>query len=108
MTDGYLRSCAGCSAHLLSNDPTSERVWCPKCARAHIQPFEEWAAGLKPGDAVYVQPYVAWRGLSRSRYLIKEREGDEVALQLIGIPESQIKTTIHQLAQHDVTPRWRS
>lgn len=105
MSGNKLRSCAGCSAHLLTNDGRSEYVWCPKCHPKHNTPFEEWAAALKVGDRVYVQPYVAFRGLSRSEYLIIERDGDRLTLQVLGWPEARIETTTAQCGQHDLTPR---
>jgi hypothetical protein len=92
MTGDYLRSCSGYSAHLLSNDPTSDKVWCKTCRPKHVRPFDAWAAGLKRGDRVYLQPYAAWRGLSHSDYVVIDREGDTLTVQVIGIPESRMQT----------------
>lgn len=101
----YLRSCSGCSAHLACNDPTSQNVWCGTCKPKHVKPFDAWAAGLKPGDRVYVQPYAAWRGLSHSEYLITARDGDTLTVQVLGIPESSMTVAVHHCGQHDLTPR---
>lgn len=100
-----LRSCAGCSAHILTNDTTSEYAWCPKCKAKHVTPFDQWAAALKVGDTVYVQPYMAWKGLSHSQYLIVERDGDELTLQILGLPESRVHTNVVHCGQYDLTPR---
>ncbi len=103
----YLRSCAGCSAHLLSGDPSSEYVWCSKCRAKHVTPFGQWAAALKPGDLVYVQPYAAWRGLSHSQYLIVARDGDVLTVQVLGLPESRGPVHVAHVGQHNLTPRTR-
>lgn len=104
----YLRSCAGCSAHLASNDPSSQMVWCPRCYPRHVTPSDRWAESLKVGDLVYVQPYVAWRGLSHSRYLIVGREGDRLTVQILGMPESRMTVHVNNTGQHDLTPRART
>lgn len=100
-----LRSCAGCSAHILTNDGTSEYAWCPKCRPKHVTPFDQWAAALKVGDLVHVQPYAAWRGLSHSKYLIVERNGDDLTVQVLGLPESRGVVNVVHCGQHDLTPR---
>ena len=97
-----LRSCAGCSAHILTNDTTSEKTYCNKCRPKYVTPFAQWAAALKVGDTVYVQPYMAWRGLSHSRYLIIERDVDELTLQIVGMPESRVYTNV---ALYPAVPR---
>lgn len=104
----YLRSCAGCSAHLLSNDPTSQSVFCKVCRPKYVKPFGAWAAGLKKGDRVYVQPYAAWRGLSRSENVVIARDGDDITVQIIGLPESRQVVRIAHLGQRDLTPRSRA
>ena len=101
----FLRSCSGCSAHLLTNDPTSEYVWCRTCKPKYVKPFDEWVAALAPGDWVFVQPYAAWRGLSHSEHVIIARDGDDLILQIIGLPESRITTSVNHCGQHDLTPR---
>ena len=101
----FLRSCAGCSAHILTNDPTSQKVFCPTCKPKHVTPFESWAASVKVGDTVYVQPYAAFRGLSHSQYLVIERTGDDLTLQVLGWPESRTVTHINHCGQFDLTPR---
>ncbi len=100
-----LRSCAGCSGHLIVADPTSEYVWCVTCKPLHVKPFDEWAASITVGSRVYVQPVVAWRGLSRSEYVVTARDGDTITAQVLGIPESSITVHIGQCGQHDLTPR---
>jgi hypothetical protein len=97
----YLRCCAACNAFLLTNDPTSQSVWCD---RHKPGPFDEWAASLKAGDRVYLQPYVAWRGLSHAQYLIVDRDGDELTVQVLGIPESRMQVNVAHCGQHDLTP----
>ena len=101
----FLRSCAGCSAHLLTNDPSSQMIFCKKCRPKHVKPFDEWAAGLERGSEVFVQPYAAWRGLSRSRNIVIERDGDDVTVQILGMPQSRQVVRIAHLGQHDLTPR---
>jgi hypothetical protein len=103
----YWRCCAECSESIVTNNARTSDVFCKRCA-ARRPSFDEWAAKLGPGDRVYVQPYVAWRGLSRSQYLVIERDGNRFVLQLIGIPESRITTDVGQLGQRDLTPRARS
>jgi hypothetical protein len=100
-----LRSCAGCSAHILTNDGRSEYAWCKKCRARHVKPFDEWATEIKVGDCIYVQPYAAWHGLSHSRYLVVGREGDQLTVQVLGIPESRTTVHINHTGQHDLTPR---
>lgn len=89
----------------MGTDAVSQTVYCNTCRRQYVTPWDEWAAGLKAGDRVYVQPCIAWHGLSRSQCLIVDRVGDDVTVQIIGLPESRVTTTVAQLAQHDVTPR---
>lgn len=100
MSQSLLRSCAGCSAHILVNDGKSDKVWCKTCRPKYVTPFDTWAAGLKIGDSVYVQPYIAPAHLGRSQWLIRTRDGDNVTLSLLGVPDRTIETTIGQLAQH--------
>jgi hypothetical protein len=104
----FLRSCSGCSAHLLTNDPTSQHVWCAKCMGKYVKPFDEWKASIAAGSRVYVQPYASWRGLSHSQYLVVERDGDQLTVQVLGIPESRMQVHINHTGQHDLTPRSRS
>ena len=104
----YLRSCAGCSAHLITNDPTRQMVYCKRCAPTHVKPFQEWADGLTAGDrGVYVQPYAAWRGLSHSENLVIDRDGDLLTVQIIGLPESRQQVHVNHCGQSDLTPRRR-
>lgn len=101
----FLRSCGGCSAHVVCNDPSSQTVFCPTCKPKHVTPFDQWAAGVKAGDTVYVQPYAAFRGLSHSEYLVIERNGDDLTLQILGWPEARVTTHINHCGQRDLTPR---
>jgi hypothetical protein len=100
-----LRSCAGCSAHILTNDTTSEMAWCAKCKPKHVKPFDEWAATVQVGSRVYLQPYASFRGLSHSEYLVTGREGDKLTVQLLGWPESSQRVNVAHAGQHDLTPR---
>lgn len=104
----FLRSCAGCSAHLLCNDPTSQVVFCKTCRPKYVKPFDEWAASLTKGSEVFVQPYCAWRGLSFSRNIVIDRDGDDITVQIIGMPESRQVVNVAHLGQHDLTPRSRT
>jgi hypothetical protein len=97
-----LRCCATCSAHILTNDGVSQSVY---CAEHQPRSFDEWAATVKPDDRVYLQPVMAWRGLSRSENLVLERDGDLLTVQIIGIPESRQQVRITQCAERDMTPR---
>lgn len=103
-----LRSCAGCSAHLLTNDGLTQKVYCRRCRPKHVKPHEEWVAGLAAGSEVFVQPCAAWRGLSHSRNVVVSRSGDEVTIQIVGMPESRQTLGIHLLGQDDLTPRSRT
>jgi hypothetical protein len=100
-----LRSCSGCSAHLLTNNTTSEYVWCRKCEPKYVKPWHEWVAGIAKGSEVYLQPYVAWRGLSHSRYLVTARDDDMLTVQIIGIPKSSMTVHVFHVGQYDLTPR---
>lgn len=101
-----LRVCGSCSAWLLTVDGSTPTVFCNKC-RAKQPAWDTWAAALAIGDTVYVQPYAAWKGLSRSEYLIVDRNGDDLKVQVLGIPESLTAVHIADCAQQDVTP-WRA
>lgn len=105
MNQNLLRSCAGCSAALLTNDGRSERVWCGPCRARYVKPFDEWNAGLKVGDRVYVQPSATIPNFSRSEHIIIERDGDRLVLQPLGWPGKRVETTVQQCGQHDLTPR---
>jgi hypothetical protein len=54
---------------------------------------------------VHVQPYAAWRGLTFSKYLVVERDGDALTIQVLGIPQSQQVVKISDIARDDLTPR---
>ncbi len=101
----YWRGCSGCNTSLASYDGTSENVWCAKCQPRYVTPHAEWAAALAVGSRVYLQPYAAWRGLSHSEYLVTDRDGDMLTVQLVGVPESSMRVTVAQCGQHDLTPR---
>jgi hypothetical protein len=96
-----LRSCAGCSAHVLTNDDVSAWVYCPKCRPKFIKPAEEWLASLEPGSGVYAQPAVLPPALIDHQWRIKERDGDDVILFLLGLPEERfwVHTQVWQLLQ---------
>lgn len=98
-----LRVCGSCSAWLLTADAHTPTVHCNKC-RAKQTPHDAWEAALKPGDRVFLYPYAAWRGLSRSEYLVIARDGDDLTVQVLGIPESRMPVHISACAQQDVTP----
>jgi hypothetical protein len=108
MSGNLLRSCAGCSAHLLTNDGATQSLFCAKCKPKHVTPFEKWAANVSAGDTVYVQPYAAWRGLSHSQYLVVGRDGNTLTVQVLGITESRMKVHIADCGEHDLTPRRRT
>jgi hypothetical protein len=101
----YLRSCGGCAVDLLAEDPTTRTVYCKRCKPKHIKPFDEWAASVQPGRLVYLKPYAAWQGLSRSQYLVVERDGDTLTVQVLGLPESRMTVNIRHTGQHDMTRR---
>jgi hypothetical protein len=104
-TTDFLRSCAWCAAWLVGGDSTSELVYCERCRPKHVTPVAEWVVGIKVGDRVYVQPYAAWRGLSREPYLVTARDGSRVTVQLIGVPEGQQVLHVNDLGQHQLAPR---
>lgn len=101
-----LRVCGSCSAWLLTGDADTPTVHCNKC-RAKQTPWDVWAAALKANDLVFLYPYAAWRGLSRSQYVIVDRDGDTLTVQVLGIPDSRKTVHISDCAQQDVTP-WRA
>lgn len=99
-----LRSCAGCSAHLLTSDGYSDRVYCARCRPRYLKPFDEWAAGLVVGDRVYLQPVIAGP-FARSEWLIVERTGDSVTVHVLGMPDTRRDTTVAQLCQQSLARR---
>lgn len=109
----YHRSCYYCSAHMITYDHWTRELACNRCRQGrnpgtrHMlpKPFEEWAASLKPGDRCYVQPILAWHGLAHSANVVIERTGDQVTVQIVGLPESRQAVSIHQLGERDMTPR---
>jgi hypothetical protein len=101
-----LRVCGSCSAWLLTVDADTPTVHCNKC-RAAQPDWNTWAAALRPNDLVFLYPYAAWRRLSRSRYLIVARDGDQLTVQVLGIPDSRMTVHISTCTQQDVTP-WRA
>jgi len=97
MSDRLLRSCSGCSAHILTWDGNSDMVFCAKCRPTYVKPFEEWAAGLTVGSQVYVQPIVAD---PYATWVIEQRDGDQVVLGRLNVPNyPKVTTTIGQLLQ---------
>ncbi len=73
---GYLRSCAGCSAHLLLNytvrNPDANPAYCPKCSR-------NVSVRANIGDRVRIYD----RGLipGVSEFVVKSVEGDMVTVK---------------------------
>lgn len=101
----FLRSCSECSAHITTNNGTSEYVRCSKC-QSKRPSFDQWAETVVKGSTVYVQPIIAG-AFSRSRWLVIERDADNVTVQVLGLPQTRTVTTIGQLADEDVTHRPR-
>lgn len=101
----FLRSCSNCAAHIVTSNGTGEYVRCRKC-QAKEPTFNEWASAVKAGSLVYIQPYL-YESLSRSKWVVLDRVGDEVTIQVLGLPNKTIRTTISQLAKEDLTPRPR-
>lgn len=112
MNNDFLRCCSYCSAFLITVDGSTPSISCAKCRRRAGKwgmpplPYADWAPLVKAGDRVFLQPYVAWRGLSRSEYLVTARDGDVLTVQLIGVPESSRQVEIAHCAAQDVTPMW--
>lgn len=110
MNDTYgnsLRACGGCSAFILCVDEVTPTVWCPKCL-AKKTPFNRWAAGLKAGDYVFLQPGCTRSPLyARSRHVIIERDADMLIVQPIGCPDGRVSVHVGNTAEHDVVP-WTS
>jgi hypothetical protein len=102
-----LRSCGGCNAHILTNDTTSPTTFCNRCKPKHVKPFDEWAAGLKAGDRVYLQPYESGI-LSHSQWLVLGRDGDVLAVQVLGMPSTRRSVHVNHTGQQDLTPRGRT
>lgn len=103
----FARTCGHCAGLFLCNDPTSCVWYCNRCRRKVLKPFDEWAANLNTGDRVYVQPYLAWHGLSRSQYFVVAQDGDMLTVQIPGLPDSRQTLNVAHLCQHDATPRTR-
>lgn len=105
MTETYgnrLRLCGACSAWLLMDvDGGTPTVYCRKC-QAKRPTWDQWAEALKPGDSVYLYKYAAWRGMCRSQYVITERDGRSLTVQLIGIPESRMAVDVTCCTQEDM------
>jgi hypothetical protein len=78
-------------------------VYCGPCA-ARQQPIAEWAAELKAGDHVFVQPYAAWRGLSHSKCLIVDRVDDVLTVQIVGLPQSRLDVHVNHCGPRNLTP----
>jgi hypothetical protein len=104
MDTAYLRCCSRCNAFLATADNANTDTYCKRCKPKCITPFAQWAAALKPGDRVYVQPYATRRGLSRSQYVVVDREGDQLTVQPIGMPEFRMTVHVNHCGQHDLTP----
>lgn len=96
MSGNLLRSCAGCSAHILTGDGKSDMVFCGPCRPKYVKPWDEWVAGLAVGSQVYVQPYVAD---PYATWIIRERDGDTVHLERMNVPGQTVVTTVGQLLQ---------
>lgn len=98
-----LRSCSGCSAHILTGDNRSEDVWCPKCV-AKRPDYATWAAGLKAGDRVFIQPYLDPR-FARTQWIIRQRDGDQVTISALGFPDRVIVTDVTEIADRCMARR---
>lgn len=94
-----LRSCAGCSAHILTID-NSDMVFCPKCHPEYDLPVD-----ASVDATVFVQPGVDHPIWLRSRYVVRGRDGDRVWLSVLGFPDRLVETTTHQLVARCVAPR---
>jgi hypothetical protein len=101
---GSLRACGDCSAFLLVIDTATPTVYCSKC-QAKQPSGDAWAASLKRGERVYLYPYAAWQGLSHSEYLVLGRDGDDLEVQLLGIPSSRMTVHLSACSPRDMTPR---
>ena len=104
--DGFWRVCAECSTWIMGNDAVSASVYCGRC-RAKHPTFDEWAASVKPGDCLYLQPYCAIDGLSRSPHIVIERDGEILTVQRLGCTKTQIKVSIGNCGPRDLTPNPR-
>lgn len=99
---GLLRGCAGCNGWIIADYPGPMNVRCRSC-EGKRQPFAEWFAALAAGSMVYLQPYVAWRGRSSSQYVVRERDGDRLTVQLLGVAESLMSVHVCDVARDDVS-----
>jgi len=104
--DGFWRVCAECSEWLMGNDAVSADVYCRKC-KGRQPTFDEWADGVKPGDAVYLQPYCAIDGLSRSPHIVIARHGRMLTVQRLGYTKRQIEVSVNNCGPRDMTPNPR-
>ncbi|SRR5258705_7398349 len=100
----YLRSCAGCSAHIIVGTDIGEMAWCARCRAKHVKPFDEWAKDLMVGSRVYLQPIVAGV-FARSEWIIREIDSSGVSVSVLGMPDRIVHTTVAQLAQHCLARR---
>lgn len=99
----HLRGCARCAAFITTNDPTSDKVYCRTCL--NLMPTRsQWEASLHPGNHVYLHPGFAWHGMSHSEHTVIARDGDQVTVQIVGLPESRRTVHVAHLAWCDVTP----
>lgn len=84
---GHLRSCSGCSAHLLTyaSADRDEPVYCPKCEQG-LMSAEEQLAEAQPRLALFTERY-------NREYVLLRREGDSLVLRPLGFPDGGSFTT---------------
>ena len=100
----YLRSCARCRAHILVSHGGGEYAYCPRCL-AKLPSRDDWEAELVAGARVYVHSYVADPPWNRSEWVVLSRDGDELTLQVLGMPERRISTSIAHVGDHRILRR---
>lgn len=83
METGYLRSCAGCSAHILLNysvdRPDENPAYCRKCVK-------NVSVRAEVGDRVRIYSRGVIPGVSE--FIVVARDGDTVTVKPLGHPDA--------------------
>ncbi len=102
-TEDFWRNCVECASWILTNDAITPDALCTKCLSKKPS-FDQWAAGVKPGDFVYLQPYCAIDGLGHSKHIVIERDGDMLTVQRLGYTTQRVQVSIGNCGPRDMTP----
>lgn len=97
---GYLWSCHGCSAHMLSEypPPRDDRAvrHCPKCARAQRERELQWG-DFQKGDRVKPK-YAKYLSSPFETLVVSSVSGDKVKVFPLGSPDKMTEVSAHELS----------